>query len=150
MGLLLLRLDRLPPEPAARLAALALVEREAALLRFAVLVDADTAGEPGPAAALADAVERLEAFLIVVGERPVASDREIRCLELAPPDAASRRAIWAGALEGSRIADADVAALAVHFDFASTDILRVAQAAGTADAAAPWRLGPPQGTEEPP
>ena len=143
MGLLELRLDRLPAEPAARLAVLALIEREAALLRFAVLLDADAAGEPGPGAgptALADAVERLEAFLIVVGERAVASDREIRRLELTPPDAASRRAIWAGALAESGGADADVAALAAHFDFASTDILRVAQDAAAAGAETIWRI----------
>lgn len=140
MGLLELRLDRLPAEPAARLAVLALVEREAALLRFAVLIDADAAGEAGPATGLADAVERLEAFLIVVGERPVASDREVRRLELTPPDAASRRAIWAGALEDSGVADADVAALAAHFDFASTDVLRVAQDAGAAGPDAIWRI----------
>lgn len=144
MGLLRLRLDRLPQDPSARLATFALIEREAALMRFAVLAEMPASDEPGSANAdaLADAVERLEVFLIVVGDRPIASRRDVRRLELSPPDAASRRAIWASALEGSSTGDAEIAALAAHFDFTSADIIQTARDAAAEERSDTdlWRL----------
>src|SRR5690606_18084617 len=86
MTLVRLRLERLPAELPARLVELRRIEREAALLRLAVFVDAVSAeiGENKPAPALEDVLERLEAVVLVASGQPVHSQRPIRSVH--PPN----------------------------------------------------------------
>lgn len=140
MTLVQLRLDRLSTELPARLAQLRRIEREAALLRLAVIVDAAPADLPELhlAGVLEDVVERLEAFLIVLSAHPVSTDRPVRRLDIPRPDPVSRRSLWRQALGTAGAQDeAEIDALAEHFDFGSVDILKVAR-----EAADPQGTGP--------
>ncbi|HLS59063.1 MAG TPA: hypothetical protein VK022_05490, partial [Paracoccaceae bacterium] len=144
MTLVRLRLERLPAELARRLAQLRRIEREAALLRLAVFVDAASAdgGESNRATALEDVLERLEAFAIVASGQPVHSQRPIRYVHLPKPDAASRRALWRQALSAatSEADESEVRSLAAHFDLDSTEILQIAREAAAADGTSGERI----------
>jgi hypothetical protein len=134
IGLRLFGLDyhRLPDPGAERQEMLRLLEREAALLQFAVYLDTTEADPADRAAALLldEVIEHLGVFLIVGSAERWSSRREILAVRVPKPDSVAKRALWQAALEGEQHSlDGRIGAAVQQFDFGPQMILQAVAAA---------------------
>jgi hypothetical protein len=136
IGLHLASLDfnRLPGPGDERQEMLHLLEREAALMQFAVYLDA-TEGDPSDKAAstlLDDVIERLGVFLVVGSAERWYSRRETLVVRVPKPDSGAKRALWQAALEDEKHSlDGQIDAVVQQFDFGPQVILQAVAAAKT-------------------
>jgi hypothetical protein len=126
--------NRLPGPGAERQEMLHLLEREAALMQFAVYLDATEADPSDKAAAvlLDDVIEQLGVFLVVGSPERWYHRRETLVVRVPKPDSGAKRALWQAALEGEKHSlDGRIDAVVQQFDFGPQIILQAVAAAKT-------------------
>jgi hypothetical protein len=136
IGLHLSGLDfnRLPGPGVERQEILHLLEREAALMQFAVYLDAMEMDPSDKTASvlLDDVIEHLGIFLIVGSLERWHSRRETLVVRVPKPDSGAKRALWQSALEGvPHTLDGQIDSVVQQFDFGPQAILQAVAAAQT-------------------
>ncbi|MBB3317502.1 hypothetical protein FHT77_003391 [Rhizobium sp. BK181] len=125
----------LPSDPGERRDFIALLEREAAIGRFSLLVDID---EADGRLAGEDMLRGFSGFIIIIGKRPLETARHVPtgdCRPLAAPD---RLFLWKTALDGkATVPENDLLEIAEHFALGPREIARLAREAVDA-ASALW------------
>ncbi|EPE96739.1 ATP-binding protein [Rhizobium grahamii] len=125
LGIRTLLLRFLPSDPGERRDFFALVEREAAIGRFAVLVDID---EADGRLAGEDLLRGFSGFTIVVGKCPLETARHVPTGHCRPLATADRLAIWRAVLgERSTALKGDLLEIAEHFALGPREIARIAR-----------------------
>ena len=124
----------LPLIPAERRLLLSIIGREAALSRLCLVIDAapDSIGLDDPNAILApsaarEAVNQLDAVILVLAEDPVAGLGDIAILRMPPLDRNDRLWGWREALAGVAVEPDALDALVDHFPFGPSQIADVAR-----------------------
>ncbi len=133
-GLVLLELETstLPQDTRGRRARFPLIAREAALARFAIVLDVQSAlGDEQNAGRLAiqlaeDALEGLDAFLILIAQEQIALRNRPPAMQLVALDAADRAAIWRESPGAENIPDVAIDAVAEQFTLGPSQIAEIA------------------------
>jgi hypothetical protein len=117
------------PEPGPALDQLiSLLARESVLLRLAFLVDVRGTD---PAPATHELIARLEAPLIVAGERPWPVERDILVTDVPPLGPEDKAAMWRRALEAHPDAADGIEAIVAQFDPGPAAVVRTLRLAGS-------------------
>ncbi|MGE0257398.1 MAG: ATP-binding protein [Alphaproteobacteria bacterium] len=145
LGLVELNPRCMPQEPEARQTFVPLLAREAALGRFAVLIDAapDARPQDADASRLArqaaeDLLPSLDALLIVIGDERLAPSAAAAQARIEALEASDRAELWRREL-GPDVADGEIEAVAEHFSLGPNEIAAVAVELGKCDSRSLWR-----------
>jgi hypothetical protein len=107
----------------------ALLERESALLQFALYLEVDEVG-PEELQRLDDLLGRLRALLLVAGPDALDTDWPLLRLPLPRPDRNDQRTLWSQVLaQIPNTVDGEIEAIAEHFDFGPSMIAHAARQA---------------------